>query len=51
MTNNTTFYVNRGSSWNDNPQYARVAIRDYITPDDHYYDLGVRLVEVIEDTK
>ena len=36
--------VIRGGSWDDVPQFARVAYRNGRTPDSRYYDLGVRLV-------
>jgi formylglycine-generating enzyme required for sulfatase activity len=58
MTNRTTFLtdetnhrVYRGGSWSFDPQSARVALRNYVTPDFRVSYLGVRLVEEIEDTK
>lgn len=36
--------VARGGSWCGDPQYARVADRDNISPDYRYDDLGLRLV-------
>ena len=36
--------VNRGGSWGDVPQYARVAIRNYNTPGIRYDILGFRLL-------
>jgi formylglycine-generating enzyme required for sulfatase activity len=41
--------VGRGGGWDYGPQYARVAIRDYIAPGIRSHDLGVRLVEEVTD--
>jgi formylglycine-generating enzyme required for sulfatase activity len=52
LTDETNHRVRRGGSWLFDPQYARVAFRNYRTPvyRDYRDDLlGVRLVEVIEE--
>lgn len=46
-----SYRVNRGGSWCHGQRYARVANRNSNTPGDRYYDLGIRLVEIIEDGK
>jgi formylglycine-generating enzyme required for sulfatase activity len=38
-----SYRVIRGGSWVSNPQYCRVANRNYISPDYRYYDIGFRL--------
>lgn len=39
-----SYSVNRGGSWSVAPQYARVAHRYAITPDDSHWTIGVRLM-------
>jgi len=51
MTNNTTFRLCRGGGWYGDPQGARVAFRDYDTPDFRDSSLGVRLVESHKETE
>jgi formylglycine-generating enzyme required for sulfatase activity len=51
LTDETNHRVLRGGSWNFVPQYARVAFRSGNSPYFRSYNLGVRLVEEIEDTK
>jgi serine/threonine-protein kinase len=41
------YRVRRGGSWGSKPASARVANRDGNTPDDRYYNLGLRLVRTI----
>jgi formylglycine-generating enzyme required for sulfatase activity len=38
-----SYRVFRGGSWSSNAGFCRVAIRDYISPDDSYDVLGFRL--------
>ena len=38
------YLVIRGGAWDDDPRDARVADRGWSTPDDRYYDVGLRLV-------
>jgi formylglycine-generating enzyme required for sulfatase activity len=42
--------VDRGGGWGDLPQFARVAYRSGGAPGDRRNDLGIRLVEVIDDS-
>lgn len=52
MTNRTKRRLCRGGCWSYVPLLARVAVRDYVSPDYRDYRddlLGVRLVEVIEE--
>jgi len=51
MTNNTTFRLCRGGGWSYGPQDARVADRDFSTPDFRDNVLGVRLVESHKETE
>ena len=41
--------VHRGGSWDFFPQYARVANRGHDEPGCRVGDLGVRLVEVLDE--
>ena len=41
--------VSRGGSWDFFPQYARVANRSSFSPGYRDDDLGVRLVEVLDE--
>ena len=41
--------VRRGGSWYYGPLYAQVAYRNYDAPDGRYYNLGFRLVEVLDE--
>jgi len=40
------YHVDRGGSWNSNPQFCRVALRSYLSPDIRFNSLGLRLVLV-----
>ena len=39
--------VQRGGSWNDDPQYLRAAYRGWITPTNRYDGLGFRLARIL----
>ena len=47
--NDKSVRVRRGGSWRYDPLSARVAIRYNNSPGNRYSDIGIRLVEVVED--